>query len=201
MRSHNIITRPDWGQGFVLVLNRLQSPLCFPRGCVWSPGWGAEELWVPGPGNVQTGWCYNCPECGGWRWSVIKLWYQPSFTLTSLPSRPQTDRIPRVIFIRWSLKDTVFISTTGGKPNKIQDLEKRPRDPYKMGQFDLISDGWWLTALFLFRFVILCRSCSDLRLWNIKLQLSYSRLCHKSSTFLALGFSGVLLLRKVNVSY
>ena len=64
-----------------------------------------------------AGWCYNCPECGGWRWSVIKLWYQPSFILTSRP--PQTDLIPRVIFIRWSLKDTVFISTTGEKPNKI----------------------------------------------------------------------------------
>ena len=141
--------------------------LCFPRRCVWSPGWG-----VMYPGARPSSWCYNCPECGGWRWSVIKLWYQPSFILTSRP--PQTDLIPRVIFIRWSLQDTVFISATGEKPNTILDLGKRPSDYYKMGQFDWTSDGW-LTAVFLFRFVILCRSCSDLRLWNIKLQLSYSK--------------------------
>ena len=46
MRSHNIITRRDWGQGFVLVLNRL--------GCVSHAdacGLQGEELCVPGPGR------------------------------------------------------------------------------------------------------------------------------------------------------
>ena len=150
-------------------------------------GLRGEELCVPGPGHAQSSqyrtWCYNCPECGGWGWSVIKLWYQPSFILTSRP--PHTDLWSQELYLSGD-HCRILSSSRPQQRNQIQGLNvlnKRLSGSYsyRMGQqFDWISDGW-LTALFLFRFVILCRSCSDLRPRNIKL-LPIPRLFKTSAT-------------------
>ena len=58
MRSHNIITRQDWGQGFVLVMNRLRccrvshADACGLRGeelrSYVSRGWRGQAMFRPG---------------------------------------------------------------------------------------------------------------------------------------------------------